>query len=128
MATTHTRWTSGVLVASSLKFSGQNQYLMHTSQPKPLFLVFHLSPGPCPSTAGCSPPSVPSIVFCLLLSCSRGFPPSLLCCAAIFYLVLPLISSFSLVATLCSIWSIYYPSFMLYAQPISIFVSTDIRG
>ena len=32
-------------------------------------LLFHLSPRLCPSTAGCSPPSVPSIVFCLLLSC-----------------------------------------------------------
>ena len=26
---------------------------------------------------GCSPPSMPSIVFCLLLSCSRWFLPSL---------------------------------------------------
>ena len=31
--------------------------------------TFHLSPRLCPSTAGCSPPSVSSIVFCLLLSC-----------------------------------------------------------
>ena len=31
--------------------------------------LFHLSPRLCPSTAGCSPPSVPSIVLCLLLSC-----------------------------------------------------------
>ena len=31
--------------------------------------LFHLSPRLCPSTAGCSPPSIPSIVFCLLLSC-----------------------------------------------------------
>ena len=30
---------------------------------------FHLSPRLCPSTAGCSPPSVSSIVFCLLHSC-----------------------------------------------------------
>ena len=29
----------------------------------------HLSPRLCPSVAGCSPPSMPSIVFCLLLSC-----------------------------------------------------------
>ena len=41
-----------------------------------------------------------SIVFCLLLSCSRWFPPSLLCYLAIFYVVIPLISSLSLVATL----------------------------
>ena len=27
------------------------------------------SPRLCPSTAGCSPPSMPSIVVCLLLSC-----------------------------------------------------------
>ena len=32
----------------------------------------------CPSTAGCSPPSMSSIVVCLLLSWSRWFPPSLL--------------------------------------------------
>ena len=30
---------------------------------------FHLSPRLCPSTAVCSPPSMPSIVLCLLLSC-----------------------------------------------------------
>ena len=41
---------------------------------------FHLSPRHCPSTAGCSPPSMSSIIFCLLLSCSRWFPSSLLCC------------------------------------------------
>ena len=39
--------------------------------------TFHLSPRSCPSTAGCSPPSMPSIVLCLLLSCSRWCPPSL---------------------------------------------------
>ena len=31
--------------------------------------LFQLSPRLCPSTTGCSPPSVSSIVFCLLLSC-----------------------------------------------------------
>ena len=31
--------------------------------------LFHLSPRLCPSTAGCSPPSMSSNVFCLLLSC-----------------------------------------------------------
>ena len=31
--------------------------------------LFHLSPRLCPSTAGCSPPSMSSIVLCLLLSC-----------------------------------------------------------
>ena len=32
------------------------------------------TPRLCPSTAGCSPPSVPSIVLCLLHFCSRWFP------------------------------------------------------
>ena len=32
-------------------------------------LYIHLSPRLCPSAAGCSPPSMPSIVFCLLLTC-----------------------------------------------------------
>ena len=59
----------------------------------------HLPPRLCPSTVGCSPPSMPSIVLCLLLSCSRWFPPSLLCRLAIFCLVVPLISFLSLVAT-----------------------------
>ena len=96
----------------------------------------HLSPGPCPSAAGCSPPpppptpppssNPPSIVLCLLLSCSRWFPPSLLCRLAIFYLVFPLISSLSLVATLCNVWSTYCPSFLLYVRPISTFVSERI--
>ena len=31
--------------------------------------LFHLSPRLCPSTAGCSSPSMSSIVVCLLLSC-----------------------------------------------------------
>ena len=31
--------------------------------------TFHLSPRPCESTAGCGPPSMSSIVLCLLLSC-----------------------------------------------------------
>ena len=39
-------------------------------------LVCHLSSRLCPSTAGCSPPSVSSIVVCLLLSwSSRWFHP-----------------------------------------------------
>ena len=37
----------------------------------PLYVafLFHLSPRLCPSTAGCSPPPMSSIVLCLLLSC-----------------------------------------------------------
>ena len=69
------------------------------------FLVYFLPK--LSSTAGCSPPSMPSTVFCLLLSCSRWFPPSLLGHLTIFYLVVPLISSLSLIATLCSVWSTY---------------------
>ena len=78
------------------------------------------SPSPssrlCPSTAGCSPPSMSSIVVCLLLSLSRWFPPSLLCHLAIFCLVV-----LSLVATLCSALSTYCPLILLYDQPISTF-------
>ena len=74
--------------------------------------TFHRSHILCPSTAGCNPPSMSSIVFCLLLSCSRWFPPSLLCRLAIFCFVVLLISSLSLVDTLCSVWSIYCPSFL----------------
>ena len=57
---------------------------------------FHLSPRLFPSTAGCSPPPLSSLVLCLLLSCSRWFPPSLLCRLAIFCLVVLLISSLDL--------------------------------
>ena len=64
-----------------------------------LAFCFHLSPRLCPSTARCCPTSVPPTVLCLLLSCSRWFPPSLLCRLAILYLVAPLIPSLSLVAT-----------------------------
>ena len=61
-----------------------------------LVCYFHtLSHRLCPSTARCSPPLMPSIVFCLLLSCSRWFPPSLLCHLPAFYFVVPLISSLS---------------------------------
>ena len=67
------------------------------------FHLFHLSSRLCPSTAGCSPPSMS--VLCLLLLCSRWFPPSLLCRLGVFYLVFPNISSLSLVATLCSVYS-----------------------
>ena len=35
----------------------------------PVAFLFHLSPRLCPSSARCSPPSVSSIVFCLVLSC-----------------------------------------------------------
>ena len=60
---------------------------MATPQP---VLFFHLSPELCPSTAGCSPPSTPSVVFRLSFLCLRWFPPSLLCRLAIVYLVVPL--------------------------------------
>ena len=63
-------------------------------------IVFIFSPRLCPSTTGCSTPLMPSIVPCLLLSCSGWFPPSLLCCLAIFYMVVPFVS---LVATQCSV-------------------------
>ena len=79
---------------------------------------FHISPRLCPSTTGCSPPSMPSIDVCLLLFYSRWFPSSLLCRLVIFSMVVPLISSLSLVATLCSVWSTYCPSFLLYVWPI----------
>ena len=62
-----------------------------------------------------------SIAFCLLLSCSRWFLPSVLCRLAIFCLVVLLISSLSLVATLCSVCSTYCPSFLLCVRPISHF-------
>ena len=67
------------------------------------------------------------------------FPSSLLCRLAIFHLVVPLISSLYLVATVCSVWSMYCPSFLpavcpthfhcvlhsclLYVRPTSISVS-----
>ena len=100
--------------------------------PLPVAFLFHFSPRLCPSTTGCSPPSMSSIVLCLLyftihlsprlcpstqdvapppsstpinvfhcpllLSCSRWFPPSWLCRLAIPYLLVPLISSLSLIA------------------------------
>ena len=49
---------------------------------------FHLSPKFCSSTSRCSLPWITSIVFCLVLSCSKWFPP-LLCRLAIFFLVVP---------------------------------------
>ena len=45
--------------------------------------AFHLSPRLCPSTAGCSPPSMSSVIFCVLFSSDPG--GSLLPC----YVVLP---------------------------------------
>ena len=68
----------------------------------------------CPCAAGCSPPSMPSIVVCLMLSFSRWFPSPLPYHRAIFYLVVLLIFSLSLVATLCNTWSICCLSFSLY--------------
>ena len=58
------------------------------------FFTVRLSPRLCSSTAGCSPPSVPSIVLCSMLSCPGG---SLLC-----YVVLPS-SAWS------SPWSLFSP-------------------
>ena len=80
----------------------------------------------CPSTAGCSPPSMSSIFVCLLLSSSRWFPPSLLCHLAIFCLVVLSSSSLSLAATLCIALSTYCPLILLYDRPISTFVSVCI--
>ena len=40
-----------------------------TDETYPCVTHFRLSPWLCPSTAGCSPPSMPSNVFRLLLSC-----------------------------------------------------------
>ena len=90
--------------------------------PKHTFHLPRLSPRLCPSTAGCSPPSMPARLLCLLLSCPRWFPQSLLCRLAIFHLVVRLISFFILVAPLCSIWSAYCPSFLLFVRPLTAFV------
>ena len=86
----------------------------------------HLLLGFCPSTAGCSPPSRSPIVLCLLLSCSRWFPPSLLGRLVIFCLTVVLISSLSLVVTMCSVRSTYCPSFLLCVRPISTFDSVCV--
>ena len=60
---------------------------------------------------------------CLPLSSNCCFPVQggspFLCHLAIFYLVVSLISSLSLVATLCSVQCTYCPPFLLYVQPIS---------
>ena len=61
------------------------------------------------------------VVFSLLLSSSRWFSPSLPCRLAIFCLVVLLISSLSLVATLCSVWSTYCLSFLRYFGPSPLF-------
>ena len=75
------------------------------------------SPWHYPFTAGCNPPSMSSIAFCLLLSCSRWFPPSLVCRLAIFCLVVLSISSLFLVATLCSVLSTYCLLFLILLCP-----------
>ena len=41
---------------------------MRTRKTNPQIFLFHLLPRRCPSTAGDSPLSMPSVVFCLLLS------------------------------------------------------------
>ena len=93
---------------------------------------FYLSPRLCPSTAGCSLPSMISIVLCCFPVPGGSLLP------AIFCLVVPLISSFSLVGTLCSVWSTYHPSFLLYpahllfcfsvhsVMPLSLFFSLSL--
>ena len=60
---------------------------------------FHLPGMYCPSTTGCSAPSMPSIVLCLLLSCFRWFSPSFAMSSYHFLLGCP--SSLILVATVC---------------------------
>ena len=85
----------------------------------------HLSHRLGPSSAECSPPSIPSVVFCLLLSCSRWFLPSFLCHLAIFYLVVPLISSLSLAATLCAT---FCPPIVLYSCYMNRLAGLVIKG
>ena len=64
---------------SSRQMTGKVQVILSFTLPSPLPTAFiHLSPRLSSSTAECSAPSVPSIVLCLLLFCSRWFPPSLL--------------------------------------------------
>ena len=74
--------------------------------------LLHFSPRLCPSTAGCSPPSMSSIV--LSVAFLFQVVPSFLVMSS-FHLLLgrPLVSSLSLVVTLCSVWSTYCPSFLL---------------
>ena len=83
--------------------------------------------------SGPSRPSMPLIVFGLLLSYSRRFPPPLLCRLAIFYFVVPLISFLSLVATLLSfilaVWLAHFNfCFSVYAILSIIFVLFLISG
>ena len=47
----------------------QDVALHHCLPLSSVAFLFHLSPRLCPSTAACSSPSMPSIVFFLLLSC-----------------------------------------------------------
>ena len=49
----------------SLSNNGSNSHFYSIS------FTLHLSPRLCPSPTGCSPPSMPSTVHCLLLSCFR---------------------------------------------------------
>ena len=84
-----------------------------------IYMYIHFSLRLCPSTAGCSAPLMSSIVICLMLSYSRWF--------LLFYVVLPS-SAWSSLWSLpspwlplqpCSTWSIYWPSFLVYAQSIA---------
>ena len=89
--------------------------------------IFHLKLGfvhPPQDVALHQCPPLPSVC------CSPVPGGSLLPCyvvrLAIFCMVVLFISSLSLVATLCSVWSTYCPSFLLYVRPISTFVSVCI--
>ena len=66
--------------------------------------LFSSSSRLCPFTAGFSPHQCLPLSSVCCFPNPGGSPPSLLCRLAIFCLVVLLISSLSLVATLCSVW------------------------
>ena len=92
----------------------------HTATITSIIFTFPFPPRLCPSTAGCSPPSMPPIVHCCFHVPGGALLPCYVVC-----LVVPVISSLSLLAHLCSVWSTYWPSFLLYVQPISTNIITN---
>ena len=99
-----------VLVVVDVKCSAKNESAVVLKVPVAASVHnfnSHLLPRLCPSTTGCIPPTMPSIVFCLMLYSFRVVS-LLLCCGVLPFSAgpSPLFLPFPLVVTLCSVWSI----------------------
>ena len=114
--------TPSIYLKKQTKPAKSTWYMYVSTRVRSCTCSFHLSPTLCPSTAGCRcrplalHQFLPLSSNAFLFHCV--FPTSLLCRLAIFCLIVPMISSLSLMP-LCAAFglSVYCSSFLLKVRP-----------